>query len=204
MSESFELPLFPLELVLFPFQQIPLHIFEGRYRQMIKLCMDTKVEFGIVCGTDDDFCDTGCAATVSRLVTRFPDGRMNILVRGTRRFRAMKRLDVHPYISGIVEEVEDATETPDTELADRALTLYQDAVKLSLGWLHWRRESTCPPSELSYTIAASLNLTLSQKQAFLETTSVNRRLQSVSDTLENALKTVREIKRRTRGNGHMA
>ncbi len=204
MSEPFELPLFPLELVLFPFQQIPLHIFEDRYRQMIKRCMDTKAEFGLVFGTDDNFHDTGCAATVAKLVTRFPDGRMNIVVRGTRRFRMLKRLDVHLYISGIVEEVEDAREPADSELANRALELYQDAVKLSLGWLDWRRESNCPPSELSYAIAASLNLTLSEKQEFLETTSVNRRLRSVSDTLEDALKTVREVKRRTRGNGHMA
>ena len=171
---------------------------------MIKLCMDTTVEFGIVFGTDDNFRDTGCAATVTRLVNRFPDGRMNILVRGTRRFQVMKRLDTHPYISGMVQEIEDTPETPDPELANRAIALYEDAVKLSLGWLHWRRESDCSPSEFSYIIAGSLNLTLSEKQEFLETTSVNRRLQYVSDTLENALKTIRDVKRRTGGNGHVA
>lgn len=205
MSETFEIPLFPLEMVLLPFKRVPLHIFEERYKQMIGACMEDESEFGIVAGKDDDFQPVGCAARVTDLITRFPDGRMNIIVQGTRRFRVLERLDeANPYITGLVIEMDDDPEEPDLALIDRVQELYREALKLSLGWFKPRKEPSIDPSELSYIVAASLNLPLPEQQAFLEMCSINERLQTVSTTLEQALQGIREVKRRIGGNGHLA
>ena len=94
-----ELPLFPLDMVLLPARKVPLHIFEDRYQQMIRECLEQKSEFGLLWGTDEQFSDVGCVAKVTKLVTEFPDGRMNIMIEGTSRFRLINRQDIHAYIS---------------------------------------------------------------------------------------------------------
>ncbi len=197
-----ELPLFPLDMVLLPHRRVPLHIFEERYKQMIGECLDNDTEFGLVWGTDDDFNDIGCAARVVGLLNRFPDGRMNILIEGTRRFRVIQQYDIHPYISGFVEDVEDDDEAFDISLGNRAKKLYSEAMKLSSGWI----SPQIPALELgalSYILASNLTLSLDEQQALLESTSPNERLKTVSNALEKSLATLREVKRRTRGNGHL-
>ncbi len=197
-----ELPLFPLDMVLLPHRRVPLHIFEERYKQMIGECLDNNTEFGLVWGTDDNFKDIGCAARVVGLLNRFPDGRMNILIEGTRCFRVIQQYDIHPYISGFIEEVEDADEAFDIALGNRAKKLYSEALKLSSGWI----SPQIPAMELgvlSYILAANLTLSLDEQQALLESTSPNERLKTVSNALEKSLVTLREVKRRTRGNGHL-
>ena len=197
-----ELPLFPLDMVLLPHRRVPLHIFEERYKQMIGECLDNNTEFGLVWGTDDDFNDIGCAARVVGLLNRFPDGRMNILIEGTRRFRVIQQHDIHPYISGFVEDVEDDEEALDVALGNRAKKLYSEAMKLSSGWI----SPQIPAMELgtlSYILASNLTLSLDEQQALLESTSPNERLKTVSNALEKSLVTLREVKRRTRGNGHL-
>lgn len=197
-----ELPLFPLDMVLLPHRRVPLHIFEERYKQMIGECLDNDTEFGLVWGTDDDFNDIGCAARVVGLLNRFPDGRMNILIEGTRRFRVIQRYDIHPYISGFVEDVEDSDEAFDISLGNRAKKLYSEAMKLSSGWIS-PQIPTMELGTLSYILASNLTLSLDEQQALLESTSPNERLKTVSSALEKSLVTLREVKRRTRGNGHL-
>ncbi len=196
-----ELPLFPLDMVLLPHRRVPLHIFEDRYKQMIGECLDHDTEFGLVWGTDDDFNDIGCSARVVGLLNRFPDGRLNILIEGTQRFRVLQQYDIHPYISGFVEAVED-DDAFDINLGDRAKKLYAEAMKLSSGWIS-PQIPDMEPGMLSYVLAANLNLSLDEQQALLESTSPNERLTTVSNALEKSLVTLREVKRRTRGNGHL-
>lgn len=204
MSELIELPLFPLNLVLFPYKRTPLHIFEERYKQMINECLKAETEFGIVWGEGGEFRDIGSAALVADLITRFPDGRMNIIARGTRRFRVVERFELRPYLTGIVEEIADDPETPDLELAGRVQTLYREAVRLSIGWLKFEEEDEIDSSELSYVVAGGLDLSLPEQQAILEMRSANGRLRTVTTVLEGALEAIREVKRRTGGNGHLA
>ena len=80
-------PLFPLGLVLLPGELVPLHIFEDRYKQMIGECLDEEREFGILWLADDELKEVGCAARITRVLERFDDGRLNILVEGTTPFR---------------------------------------------------------------------------------------------------------------------
>ena len=204
MSKLIELPLFPLNLVLFPYKRTPLHIFEERYKQMINECLEAETEFGIVWGEDNEFRDIGSAAVVADLITRFSDGRMNIIARGTRRFRVVERFELQPYLTGIVEEIADEPEPPDLELSGRVQALYREAVRLSLGWLRTEGDEEIDSAELSYVVAGGLDLPLTEQQAILEMRSANGRLRTVSSVLEKALRGIREVKRRTGGNGHLA
>ena len=89
--ESLLLPLFPLELVLFPGQTLALHIFEDRYKEMIGECLDNQTEFGIVLAgeKDNSIANQGCTAVVTSVTRRYDDGRMDIEVGGRRRFEVL-------------------------------------------------------------------------------------------------------------------
>ena len=108
------LPLFPLRLVLFPGQVLPLHIFEPRYRMMVNQCIDARQPFGVVLMREDtpdwrDYdgmvalpYDVGTTAHI-RQVERLPDGRINVVTLGLQRFRVRKLQFDRPYLQGEVE-----------------------------------------------------------------------------------------------------
>ena len=130
MAESSErFPLFPLGLVLLPGEVVPLHIFEERYRTMIGECLEHGTEFGIVWSGDDGVRDVGCAAEVAQLIETTEDGRMNILVKGTRRFTLDRRIEDMPYPAGDVTWIEDADATEDEDAGQAARKAYADLVE---------------------------------------------------------------------------
>jgi Lon protease-like protein len=118
-----ELPLFPLHTVLCPGIALPLHIFEERYREMVRHCLDTASPFGIalitegreVGGGSISFARLGTVAEI-RQVGRYPDGRFDLLVVGTRRFTVESvAADRRPYLVGDVTELDEPV--GDEELA---------------------------------------------------------------------------------------
>lgn len=101
------IPLFPLDTVLFPGAALPLHIFEDRYREMIGECLAQKSEFGVVRGEPERLAVIGCTARIVRVLERFPDGRMEILCEGTRRFEIEGLDDSRNFLQADVEFFED-------------------------------------------------------------------------------------------------
>lgn len=81
------LPLFPLAVVLLPHGELPLHIFEERYKEMIGLAIENESEFGVVLSSGEGVAATGCTASVEEVTKRYPDGRLDIMTVGRRRFR---------------------------------------------------------------------------------------------------------------------
>ncbi len=129
MGETIErFPLFPLGLVLLPGEHVPLHIFEERYKQMIGECLDEEREFGILWLADDALKDVGCTARITRVLERFEDGRINILVEGTTPFRLERRIGDLPYPAGDIELLDDEAGTDEAAL-ERARTSYADLVE---------------------------------------------------------------------------
>jgi Lon protease-like protein len=80
------IPLFPLNLVLFPGAALPLHIFEERYREMVGECLAEGKAFGVVRADGEQMAIVGCTAKIVRVVQRYDDGRMDILCAGSERF----------------------------------------------------------------------------------------------------------------------
>ena len=119
-----ELGLFPLGIVLLPTEQIPLHIFEDRYQELIGECLAEEREFGLVFADDDGLREIGTRAAVTEVLDQFEDGRLNIVVEGRERFRLVELTEGRSFQTGLVEPVEDEpdpADPDDTEQARRAL-----------------------------------------------------------------------------------
>ena len=124
-----DFPLFPLGLVALPSELVPLHIFEERYKTMMARVLEEEGEFGIVWVSDDGLRPVGCACEVAEVLERMPDGRLNLVARGTRAFRIEARQDELAYPAGVVEFLEDRAEEPDADAAAEAHAIYAELVE---------------------------------------------------------------------------
>jgi len=106
------LPLFPLQVVLFPGAQLPLHIFEDRYKELIQEAIRDRAEFGVVMASEKGIVSIGCTATVDSVLRKYPDGRMDILTRGRRRFEIERLNDERSFLRGAVEFFDDDPGAP--------------------------------------------------------------------------------------------
>ena len=179
-----ELPLFPLQTVLFPGMRLPLHIFEERYKLMIGTCMVTDQTFGVSLirsGTE-----VGGPAEVYRLGTtarilqidRLEEGRMNLVAVGVDRFRIIERYDDQPYARGRVELLPDRARPVAEGLPARVTALYRRFL-LGQGLSEERLGALRLPDDplaLSYLVAATLRADVRQRQKLLETDSAATRL----------------------------
>jgi Lon protease-like protein len=180
-----EFPLFPLQTVALPGELIPLHIFEERYKTMIDDCLQGDREFGIVWLSDDGLRQIGCAAQIEQVLERMEDGRMNILVRGTRPFRVLERQAHLPYPAGVIEFVEDRDEGLDAKLVDRAREAYAELVKRATD----RDPDASELEDMSaYGMAATVDFGLDAKQGLLDLRSENARLRLVTRLFRAAMK----------------
>src|SRR5947209_5621729 len=97
------LPLFPLSVVLLPSTPLPLHIFEDRYKQMMSEIIPAKSEFGVVLAKEQGIINIGCSATVLQVLKEYPDGRLDLVAIGQRRFRIVSVDQEKPYLQGKVD-----------------------------------------------------------------------------------------------------
>ncbi|MGA8102307.1 MAG: LON peptidase substrate-binding domain-containing protein, partial [Candidatus Acidiferrales bacterium] len=97
------IPIFPLELVLFPEMTQQLHIFEPRYRLMIRRCLDAPSEFGVVLARADGIAAYGCTAEIAEVTKDYGDGRVEILTEGRSVFRIQEVFSDQPYQEAEVE-----------------------------------------------------------------------------------------------------
>jgi Lon protease-like protein len=198
---SEEFPLFPLGLVALPGELIPLHIFEERYKTMIQECLEREAEFGIVWLSDDGLREVGCACAIDRVLERMDDGRINLLVRGTRPFRVLERQGHLPYPAGVIEFVHDREDRLDADLARTAHEAYAELVKRAT-------DRDPDPEELegmsAYAMAATVDFGLDAKQGLLDMRSENARLRLVTRLFRAAMKRldlVDRVQERARSNG---
>ena len=120
------LPLFPLQVVVFPRTPLPLHIFEERYKEMVGDAMRDNSEFGIVLAKEDGIVNAGCTVKVEKVLEMYPDGRMDILTRGQRRFEIVSLNEEKDYLQAEVSTSTTTILTPaPPELRDQALSNYQ-------------------------------------------------------------------------------
>ncbi len=204
VSEGF--PLFPLGIVALPGEGVPLHIFEDRYRRMIERCLAGEVgseqrEFGIVWLSEEELKPVGCACEVEEVLDRMDDGRLNILARGTRAFRLLRRQEDLPYPAGVVEFLSEQDEERDAAAAEAARELYAQLVQQAT-------DRTLPQSELqeldAYSMAATVEFAPEAKQELLELRSENARMRLLALLLQAAidrLELVELAEARARSNG---
>lgn len=207
MSEASEkvtgiehLPIFPLPLVLMPYELLPLHIFEPRYRQMLTDIELRRNVFGVsFFEPQTEFEEkpkpgaVGCVAEIKQ-AQAMPDERSNILTFGLIRYRILDYVDIGtPYLTAEVHFFEDDPE-PETELqaiADEVFVLFERvakaAFKLSGNRGRLPEVPRAEPEQLSFLVAAAFNLDNELKTQFIEMTSTTGRLSRLKDILEQAV-----------------
>ncbi|HET6474832.1 MAG TPA: LON peptidase substrate-binding domain-containing protein [Thermoleophilia bacterium] len=206
MTEADErlLGLFPLGIVLLPDEVVPLYIFEERYKKLIGERLEGG-EFGIVLAEEDTVRECGTAARVVELIEELDDGRMNVLVRGGRRFRIIEvRAPDDPeaeYLSAEVDYYRDGEPEASPELREAVLAVFGKMLALM------EVESPLEPvgdEPLSFRIAAVVGFGAPLKQELLESLSEEQRLETlltVMTTLLPRLELRKEREEAIRGNG---
>jgi len=206
MSET--LPLFPLGTVLFPGLLLPLHIFEDRYRQLVRDLLDRPEprRFGVIAirqgretGVDgiQALHEIGCIATLNQ-VNPLEDGRYDIVTIGTQRFRLASLDDAKPYLRGRVDLL--AEETGDEAGAAQAVRVVRDGFRAYLSALAERgvTQISAPelpgdPVTLSYLVAASMIIELGDRQALLAEPDALHRLTAERALLSRELTMLRTL-----------
>ncbi|BCL83392.1 ATP-dependent protease [Ktedonobacteria bacterium brp13] len=203
MISEIELPLFPLNVVLFPGTVLPLHIFESRYRQMIVDCQEEEKPFGVVlakAGSQLLLEETHPVGTVAEIhnLQELEDGCYNLMGVGTQRFRIQRTHRGRPYLSGVVTLFDDVVE-PEDELStsvQQVRSLFGAYLNMLLDAPDEREVHTNLPEEpedLSHFIAYFMEVDDTRKQSFLELTSTGQRLQEEINILRREVPFMRQL-----------
>lgn len=214
--ESLLLPLFPLELVLFPGQTLALHIFEDRYKEMIGECLESQSEFGIVLAKEDSIVNNGCTATVTSVTRRYDDGRLDIEVGGRRRFEVLFLDQDRAYLRAAAEFFDDdeppgpaAVPGVSPSEAERTRVLELHAQVLDLLFTdeaeRHRHQADAKAPNLSFSLMAPLPVDNDFKQMLLSMRSETERMERVVECLEKLLAhltLISKVRQRAGSNGH--
>jgi ATP-dependent Lon protease len=197
-------PLFPLDVALLPGGELLLHIFEPRYRKMIARCMREPSGFGIVRANEQVLAGIGCEAVVVKVLRRYPDGRLDIRVRGTERIRiGAVREHEDGYIEAETATIDEGPEETDHTIEDRLEERYRVYASLADDV-----PSEPPPRgpRWSFSLAERLRLTMPARQELLETMSENARLRRLEELLAQLIadqKMREHVQGIVRGNGRL-
>jgi ATP-dependent Lon protease len=204
MNEIERLPLFPLGLVLFPAETIPLHIFEERYRLLVRESLELDQPFGIVMAEEQEMQMMGCTVRISRVLAKHDDGRVDIAVTGESRFRINQVHTDRPFLTADVQLIGPGFETTNVDARERLITQHMRLVEL-LG------ETIRPviyedTAYVSFVVGQNAGLDMKQRQELLELISEEERIEYLirhfTDLIPR-LEEAQEFHRRVRSNGHV-
>jgi Lon protease-like protein len=197
------LPIFPLEVVLFPGTPLPLHIFEPRYKEMIAECLEQKKLFGMVRAKENAVAEVGCSAAILSVIKRYEDGRLDISSEGRQRFSILELNHERSFLQAEISWFDDEEPAPlDGKEADTAAELHEQLFDV----IGQDAEIDRNKSPLSFQLASQLPVDLDFKQAILEMKSEAERIETLIEyyraTIPKVEKTLR-ARERASGNGHI-
>jgi len=201
------IPLFPLGVVLLPQMELPLHIFEERYKVMINECLEQNRVFGVVYYDGTDLRNIGCTAKILDVVKQYEDGRMDIVTMGKTRFVIKDMDQSRIYLQAKVLFFEDEHEgTPDNDptLAGEVLHLLKEFDRISVTERDYNSLSDLDLNQLSFLIPGIQGFTPEERQQFLEITSPKARLTKCTAVLKTVIQRMKINLRITKiigGNG---
>jgi ATP-dependent Lon protease len=198
------IPLFPLNVVLFPGAHIPLHIFENRYKLMIERCLEEATAFGLVFVPTGGIRSVGCTAELVRVLRKYADGRMDILAAGADVFRIVRLIDENPYFEALVAYAEDEPPGDLSSGRDELIRLFQECHTKAFG----KPSETAiglPEATMSYRLAGELPLDLPSKQELLEIRAEAQRRSRFVEMMKEWLprfERSERVRAKAAGNGH--
>ncbi len=205
------IPIFPLGLVLLPQMSLPLHIFEDRYKQMIKACLADDRVFGVVYFSGKQFETKGCTARIIDILKRYDDGRMDIITKGENRFSIEALIENKPYLEARVEFFDDQPpENSELEISQKLAHVCKERLKqinaMTGQYTDGDFRDRLDAKSVSFLAAACDGFSYQEKQRFLEMAVTVKRLQKTAQALEqlvHRLTITRKIERIIGGNGNL-
>lgn len=198
---DYTIPLFPLNVVLFPASKLPLYIFEDRYKKMINDCHSEGSVFGVNFFSNNRIYNTGCTAIIERIVNTTATGEMNIICKGEKRYDLMKyELTGIGYFKGRINFLSDDNITDDKVLLEKTVSKYNELIKivykgsikkLDLNELIWTDGTRSP----AFLMAEKCGLNLDERQKLLEINEETERLEFVLKYLEEVMPKLKESER---------
>jgi len=198
------IPLFPLNVVLLPGAELPLHIFEPRYREMVRNALENKTEFGMLLSLPKGLARFGCSAEILEVLKREDDGTMDILIVGRSPFRVLELFTENSLLEGRVEYLCDRDPAPSAPLPKELLELYETCFTLIFSDYPKNLDGQLC-STPSYLIAGALPMELRWKQQILELRSEAGRQERLLAYLRDwapHLQKAASVRERATGNGH--
>lgn len=179
------IPLFPLDTVLFPGTALPLHIFEERYREMVGECLAGEKAFGVVRAQHDHLALIGCTAKIVRVLERYPDGRLDILCEGERRFEIEGLDESRSFLQADVDFFEDDGDASTRREREECAALHFETLHLAgISGLVTHVDLNAP---VAFQLADALPSDLGFKQQLLGSRSDAERTARLRDFYEEML-----------------
>lgn len=193
-KEKLRLPLFPLSgVVLFPGMNLPLHIYEEKYKKMVSNCLEYDKQFGIVYAKGNVCSEIGTRALIVD-VEMLEEGKMNILTEGKSRFKVLNLIKEEPYCEAYIEPYEDIESETTPKLKSSLSRVKKISLKvLDLFDLVFEQELSKKlklpkePNEFLFLMSANLTCSNEQKQLILETRSLQERADKILSLLKDEL-----------------
>lgn len=199
------IPIFPLDIIVYPGESLNLHIFEPRYKELIKECIAEKKQFGIPFVLEGRIQELGTLMEVTELVKEYEDGQMDIRTQAIKIFRTLEIVKSIPdklYSGAIVNYPDNLTTQGDSDLARLIVAEVHRLYVLLSAEDKWK-DSRSPI--LSYEIAHFIGLSKEQEYELLNIFTEIQRLEYIRRHLNAMLpiiKELEEMKARIRRNGH--
>ena len=196
------LPLFPLEIVVFPSAPLPLHIFEPRYKEMIGECLAQDRPFGMVRAKENALSAIGCSARIVTVIRKYEDGRLDIAAEGAQRFEIIQVNQERPFLQAEVAFFEDETSTVSKNAADAVIQLHKQLFAVLGQTVEIERDADF----LSFHLAQDLPVDLDFKQTLLEMKSEAERIETLTEYYRATIpkiETSLRVRQRASGNGHV-
>lgn len=197
------IPLFPLDVVLFPGTPLPLHIFEPRYKEMIAECLSEHRTFGVVRVLEQGLAEVGCTAEIITVVKEYPDGRLDLVAEGRQRFELVRLNQERSFVQAEVLMIHDEPGTSPQADTSRVIQLHSELLAIAGAK---QDLSAADPSQLSFYLAGSLPLDLDFKQKLLALRSEAERVSLLINYLETIIPNLRRAataREKAGGNGHV-
>ncbi len=203
MAGVMKIPLFPLDVVLFPGAALPLHIFEDRYRDMVRACLAQDAPCGVVRAQQEGLAVIGCTARIVKVLQRYDDGRLDILCEGGQRFEIEMLDNSHSYLQAEVDFFDDDGPVATRAAREECTALHFEVLELAGSAEQPHIDLDAPVSfQLAWTLPADLGF----KQSLLSSRSDAERTERLRDFYETMLPKLRRGALATRvagRNGHV-
>jgi Lon protease-like protein len=196
------LPLFPLEIVVFPGTPLPLHIFEPRYKEMVGECLSQDRPFGMVQAKEKALSAIGCSARIVTVIKKYEDGRLDIAAKGAQRFEIIQVNQERSFLQAEVAFFDDEPSIVSKTAADSVIQLHEQLFAVMGQAIEVERDA----AYLSFRLAQDLPVDLDFKQTLLEMKSEAERVEILTEyyratipKIENSIR----VRQRASGNGHV-